>query len=545
MPSATLFDVPHRAAQIPFLEIDERASRPLYEQIYDAIREHIIQRRLAPGARIASSRAMARELGVSRFTVVTAFESLQAEGYITATRRGGVFVAESLPDVSLRAKARQIARASGNVAAAAKSNSVPRALSLRGRTVSSITITGPRREDGEVRPFHPRRAPLDLFPVELWSRLVRRQWRTRRRQMLDYGHPAGLLGLREAIAAHIGATRGVECDAEQVIVTAGAQQAFNLVFSLLLDPGDAAWLEEPGYLDARAALMANGARIIPVAVDGEGIVVRAGISAAPKARLAYVSPSHQYPIGATMSATRRLELIRWATDGNAWIVEDDYDSYFRYRGRPLPALHRLEANMRATSGMSRDDNRVIYVGTFSKTMFPALRLGYCVVPRSLAATFANARAIADRNSSLVDQAALAAFIGEGYYDRHLRRVRAACLERYDAMHRAAQRHLDGVLTLTRMNAGTHVIGWLSADAPEAVDIARAADDAGIVVFPLSRYCMRRPARDALVLGYGGSTPRAIDHAMARLAEILNRRAGERRATSATGRARAPTSPTSR
>ena len=509
-----------RVAQLPFLQIDERSARPLYEQIYDGVRQHIIGGRLRPGARIASSRALARELGVSRFTVVTALESLQAEGYITTTQRGGVFVAETLPDVSLRAKTKQGTRASNAPVASAKSSTASKSLSQRGRVVSSVTITGPRRDDGEMRPFHPRRAPLDLFPVELWSRLVRRQWNARRRQMLDYGDPAGLLALREAIAAHTSATRGVECDADQVIVTAGAQQAFNLVFSLLLDPGDTVWLEEPGYLDARAALLANGARIVPVPVDDEGLVVRAGVNAAPKARLAYVSPSHQYPTGATMSATRRLELIRWATQANAWIVEDDYDSYFRYRGRPLPALHRLEANMRTTLGMSADDGRVIYVGTFSKTMYPSLRLGYCIVPKSLAASFGNARAIADRNSSLVDQAALAAFIGDGYYDRHLRRVRAACLERYDAMHRAAQRHLSGAMTLSRMNAGTHVIGWLEAGMRPAVEVAQAASPAGIVVFPLSRYCMRRPPRDALVLGYGGVTPRAIDSAMLRLAQIL-------------------------
>jgi len=224
-----------------------------------------------------------------------------------------------------------------------------------------------------------------------------------------------------------------------------------------------------------------------------------------------------------MSASRRLELVQWATETRAWIVEDDYDSYFRYRGRPLPALQRLEANMRATQGLRVDDARVIYVGTFSKTMFPSLRLGYCIVPKALVSTFANARAIADRNSSLVDQAALATFISDGYYDRHLRRVCAACLERYEATMRAAERHLAGTLTLSRMNAGTHVIAWLSPGTLKAPAVARAAAEEGIVIFPLSRYCMQPPPRDALVLGYGATTPRAIDAAMARLADILGRR----------------------
>jgi GntR family transcriptional regulator/MocR family aminotransferase len=305
----------------------------------------------------------------------------------------------------------------------------PPALSARGQALSAVVITGPRNRTGEPRPYRPRRPPLECFPFALWARIVRRQWRTFQYELLDYGDPAGYRPLRESIAAHVEATRGVRCAADQVIVTSGAQQAFDLLSRLLLDPGDPVWIEEPGYLDLRGALVAAGARLVPVPVDENGLDVDAGIRLAPDARVICVSPSHQYPIGATLSASRRFALLAWAERAGAWIIEDDYDSYFRYRGRPLPALQTLDAerhrltSRRTVRAVARAD-RVVYVGTFSKTMFPSLRLGYCVVPDTLVDAVVNARAVADRNSPLADQAALAAFIDAGHYDRHLRRVRA-------------------------------------------------------------------------------------------------------------------------
>jgi GntR family transcriptional regulator/MocR family aminotransferase len=257
-------------------------------------------------------------------------------------------------------------------------------------------------------------------------------------------------------------------------------------------------------------------------VDQAGVDVESGIATAPDAKLAYVSPSHQYPTGATLSASRRWQLLEWARQRGAWIVEDDYDSYFRYRGRPLPALQSLEAGQAQarSAGAENQSARVVYVGTFSKTMFPSLRLGYCIVPTELAEAAANARAVADRNSSLTDQAALEIFIREGHYDRHLRRVRAACVERHEALIASIERHLGGAVTLSAMNAGTHVLGWLAAGLPSPTRIEAAARDDGMVVFPLSRYCLKRPRRDALVLGYGGLTPRLIDSGVRRLERII-------------------------
>jgi len=500
---------------VPFIELRPDADQPMFEQLYSAIREYIVHGRLAPATRLASSRVLAIELGVSRFTVVAALDQLRAEGYIASSRRSGTFVAASLPDRAIVARSRGAVREKKPPAKSPSQGSL--GLSSRGRALSSIVISGPRYDAGEPRAFRPRRPPLDIFPFALWGRLVRRQWTTFRHSMLDYGEPAGLRGLREAIAAHAATTRGVRCDADQVIVTAGAQQAFNILFQLLLDPGDEAWIEEPGYLDVRGALTAHGATLVPVPVDEHGMDVEAGMAMAPTAKLVYVSPSHQYPTGATLSAERRWKLLDWARQRGAWIVEDDYDSYFRYRGRPLPALQSLDAEQRTSSNAS---SRVAYVGTFSKTMFPSLRLGYCIVPTELADAVANARAVADRNSSIVDQAALEIFIREGHYDRHLRRVRSACLERHDALRASIKRHLAGAVSLSAMNAGTHALGWLARGLPSPTQVEMRAQDDGLVVFPLSRYCLSRPRRDAMVLGYGGLTPRLIDAGVRRLAAYL-------------------------
>ena len=505
---------------VPLVPLDPDAPTPLYEQLYRELRDQLTSGRLRPGVRIASSRTLALELGVSRFTVVTAMERLLAEGYLQGRRGAGTFVADVLPERRMRPSPAPPASRQGRVVNRAKAPT----LSARGTAMSAVVITGPRLERGEPRPFRPRRPALDVFPARTWARLLANQWKRPLHEHLDYGEPAGFAPLRRAIADHIGVSRGVRCTAHQVIVTSGAQQAFDILFRLLLDPGDKAWIEEPGYLDVRGALVAAGARIVPVRVDAQGIDVARGVRLASDARLAIVSPSHQYPSGATLAASRRAELLHWARTTGAWVVEDDYDSYFRYRGRPLSALQRLDADVVTEQGPSP---RVLYVGTFSKTMFPSLRLGFCVVPDSLVEAVANARALADRNSPIADQAAMAAFIMDGHYDRHLRRLRLVYQERYEAMRLHFARELDGLVSLAPSSAGTHVLGWLDhrwtaddRDVSAAVSVSRAAANDDLVVFPLSRYCMVPPKRDALVLGYGGLTPAQIGAGARRLAQTM-------------------------
>jgi GntR family transcriptional regulator/MocR family aminotransferase len=482
------------------LGLDRDAGVPLHRQLYEGLREAILSGRLRPGARLPSTRTLAEDLGASRNTVLAAFGQLLAEGYVEGRVGAGTTVASTLPETLLRAhpEARRAERPGRR----------PR-LSRRGALIG--TRAAVVRGAPAARPFRPGLPGLEFFPLELWARLVARRWRRVPRQLLDYGDPAGHAPLREAIAAYLREARAVRCEAEQVIVVTGAQQAVDLAARVLLDPGDMAWVEDPGYPGARGALVAAGIRLAPVPVDGEGLDVRRGARQAPGARLVYVTPSHQYPLGVTMSLHRRLALLQWASRSGAWILEDDYDSEYRYAGRPLAALQGLD-----TAG------RVIYAGTFSKVLFPALRLGYLVVPAELVDAFVAARALADRHSPSVTQAALADFIEGGHFARHVRRTRALYAERQAALVRAVGRALRGLLEVTPAEAGMHLLGWLPAGVDDRA-AARAALGHDVDAPPLSAFRVRparRGERGGLILGYAAYTPREIDDACVRLAAAL-------------------------
>jgi GntR family transcriptional regulator/MocR family aminotransferase len=360
---------------------------------------------------------------------------------------------------------------------------------------------------------------LDAFPIRLWARLAARRWR-RREVALGEADPAGERPLRDAIAAYLTAARGARCTADQVLVLNGAQQALHLVAHVLLDPGEAVWIEDPGYPGARIAFEAAGARLVPVPLDGEGLDVGAGERAAPRARLAYVTPSHQFPLGVLMSAPRRLQLLGWARRASAWIVEDDYDSEFRYAGRPLPCLQGLDAE--ASHGDASP--RVLYVGTFSKTLVPGLRLGYLVAPETLVDAFRAARSATDRHAPTPDQGVLAEFIGEGHYARHIRRMRSLYAERQAALLAAAETKLAGLLTLAPDPAGLHLVGWLRSglDGERAAELAAGE---GVRVSPLPRFTIRKRSRShpaGLLLGYAAFSERQIRSGVESLARTLER-----------------------
>ncbi|MFL5581564.1 MAG: PLP-dependent aminotransferase family protein, partial [Gemmatimonadaceae bacterium] len=300
----------------------------------------------------------------------------------------------------------------------------------------------------------------------------------------------------------------VRCEWRQVVVLTSTQQAMDLVARLALDPGDAAWIEDPGYLGARAALRAAGAHAVPVPVDGEGLDVSAGEALAPRARLAYVTPSHQYPLGATLSLARRLQLLNWAGRAGAWILEDDYDSEFRFAGRPLAAVQGLDT-----------EGRVLYAGTFNKVMFPSLRLAYLVVPPALVDAFVAARALSDGCPPALTQAALADFIEQGHFAAHVRRMRAIYQERRDALRESAERHLAGRLTVEATDTGMHAVGWLAPDAND-VAVSNRAATLDLDVPPLSKYYLGPTRRPGLLLSYAVAAPGAIRRGVRRLAEIL-------------------------
>jgi GntR family transcriptional regulator/MocR family aminotransferase len=463
------------------ITLDSKSQTPLYRQLYDCLRRAILTGQLTPGTRLQSSREISKELNVSRNTVVNAFEQLLAEGYLEGQVGSGTYVSRALPEELLNAEgvlARRVTRA----------GSKRLGLSERGKVIAAFALDVPR-EFEKVRPFQSGVPALDAFPYDTWFKLVARHWRRPANGLLGYGEPQGHLPLRRAIASYLGVSRAVRCEAEQVIIVDGAQMAFDLTARLLLDSGDTAWMEEPGYRGARGALTAAGARLVHVPVDAEGLDVAAGAALNPDARLIYVTPSHQFPLGMTMSLSRRLSLLEWASRADAWVMEDDYDSEYRYEGRPLASLQGLD-----------DDGRVIYLGTFSKVLFPSLRLGYMVVPKALVGAFVAARAIVGRHSPSVEQAILADFIEEGHLGRHIRRMRALYAERQMLLVEALRREAGDLLDIEPSEAGIQLAAWL----PEGVDdreVAREAAARGLEARPLSFFYTKKISRGGLELGY--------------------------------------------
>jgi GntR family transcriptional regulator/MocR family aminotransferase len=365
-----------------------------------------------------------------------------------------------------------------------------------------IEIVAEASRGDEVLP-----AALDAFPRDLWGRLLTRQWRRSYAELFGYREPAGYRPLREAIAAYVGAARGVRCVPDQVLVVAGSQQALDLAARLLLDPGDAAWVEDPGYPNARGALAAAGARLVPVPVDREGLVVERGIERRADARLAYVTPANQFPLGVSLSLPRRLALLEWAHRSGAWIIEDDYDSEYRYAGPPLPALQGIDGH-----------GRVIYVGTFSKVLYPGLRLGYLILPVEMVDAFAAARLFADAQSPVLEQAVTAEFINEGHFSRHVRRMRTLYAERQTELVRVAREQLDGLLHVTPAEGGMHLVARLPDDSDDR-QIAHRAADLGIWAAPLSTFGIAASGPRGLLLGFA-----AVDAVQIRMGARILRRA---------------------
>lgn len=478
--------------------LDPEAAVPLYQQLYESLRDAILSGRLKGGMRLPPTRTLAAELDVSRNTVVNAFDQLTAEGYIEAKVGAGSYVASDLPEDILALRSQSIdVRPSERWDRAG-------VLSRRGQTIAAAPVRfGPSKSG----PFQPGLPALDAFPFNVWQQLMDRRWRYLPPASFGYGDAAGYGPLREAIATYLGATRGVRCEAEQIIVVAGTQQAINLAAHILLDPGDQVWMEDPGYPDGRMALLGAGVQPIAVPVDDEGISIKLGCQRCPDARMAYITPSYQYPLGIRMSLGRRLRLLEWAKQANAWILEDDYDSEYRYAGRPLAALQGLD-----------HAGRVIYIGTFSKVLFPALRLGYVVVPHDLIDGFTAALALANRCLPVLPQAVLVDFFAEGHFARHMRRMRTLYADRQALLVELVHKKLAGQIEIDPADAGLHLMGWLP-DGDDAVTSARLAEH-GIKAPPLSSYAVRLQPRPGLVLGYAALSERQIRDGVETMARVL-------------------------
>ncbi|MEO8201595.1 MAG: PLP-dependent aminotransferase family protein [Gemmatimonadota bacterium] len=487
-----------RASSAPaaLIPIDATAPEPLYRQIYLGLRDAILSGRLTPASRVPSTRALSEDLSVSRNTVLLAFDQLLAEGYLVGMRGAGTRVAGAVPSRLLPTRPKRTAalRAEGEISRRAAA-----LLQLPSDSMAPMVSS---------QAFRPGIPAIDLFPIDVWSRTAGRCMRRIPVELLAHGDPRGYLPLRQALTTHLRTARGVQCQPDQIFILSGSQQALELAPRVLLNPGDSAWLEEPGWLGARGGLVLAGAHIVPVPVDSNGIDVAIGKKRGPAAKLVCVSPSHQYPIGGAMSLPRRIELLAWAHQHHAWILEDDYDSEYRYGGHPLMALQGLDQN-----------DRVLYAGTFSKTLFPSLRLGYLVVPVNLVDAFIAVRGYGDQHAPTIDQVILTAFIEEGHYARHVRRMRSVYQERREAMIGEVARHLNGRIELVHSTTGLHLTGWLAAGLDDR-RVSLAAAKVGIITPPLSRYYVGNKSRQGLVLGYAASTPEAIRAGIRKLASVM-------------------------
>lgn len=479
--------------------LDPESPEPLHRQLYDEIRRAILAGLLAPGSRLPASREMATATKLSRNTVLAAYEQLMAEGYIEGRPGSGTYVARAIPEAS---RPEQL-HAPVKPAVENANRAISRA-ARRCRLNSMLHVPGALPADA----FRPGLPALDQFPMHIWRRLSDRRLRNATTRMLTYDDPQGFPPLREAIAGHLSTTRGARCTADQVIIMSGSQQAVDIAARVLLDPGDEVWFEDPGYFAAYAALDMHGARVVPVPVDEEGLVVSAGVAKAPSARLAYVTPSQQNPTGVTMSLTRRMSLLQWAERASAWVLEDDNASEYRYEGRPLAALQGIDAN-----------ERTLYIGTFSKVLFASLRLGYLVAPLDLVPALVKARELVDRQSSTWQQAVVADFMAEGHFGRHLRRMRVLYAHRLEALDRAISRHAADLFQLPPREGGMNRVVYFLSDIDD-VAAAAAAQAAGVSCLPLSHYRLTPGGRPGLVLGFTSIDEETTSYAIQKLATTI-------------------------
>ena len=481
---------------LPSIVIDRRSSQPLHRQIYDSFRTAILHGQLHPGQRIPSTRVLSAEIGVSRFPVLNAYAQLLAEGYFQSRIGAGTVVSSSLPE--------QLTFSGASAVEDRDTRRRPRPAAKR------CSLLGSRQKFPWMihsGAFRIGQVALDQFPVQIWSALATRHARDMTMESAHYGDLMGHPRLRQTIANYLKTARSVRCEPEQILIVNGSQQALEISARVLLDPGDPVWIEDPSYRLARDVFTLNNCHLVPVPVDAEGLYVAAGIKKCRKARAVFVTPSHQFPFGVTMSASRRLQLVEWAKRARAWVIEDDYDSEYRYESSPIASLQGLDSNA-----------RVIYVGTFSKVLFPALRLGYIVVPPDLVDRFLVMRRVMDLGQPTFHQKVLADFIEDGHFARHIRRMRML----YGNLRRVLVDNLaktcERTLEIIGDEAGMHLTAFLRNQRSDEEIAARAVRHS-LSIWPLSRMYMERP-RQGFILGYGGTTARDIPAAVRKLQSLL-------------------------
>jgi GntR family transcriptional regulator/MocR family aminotransferase len=506
------------------VSIDRKSRTPFYQQLSDAIREQIKAGVLPHEYSLPSLAEISSRLQISRNTVRRAFEKLQLEGVVDGAPATGYRVRRLLNhagaiDVPAVQAATGVVPAPvarkgepAGPAALSPEKTPPSPVEIKTYTFNRVSVLDQidlarLHASGPPRPFRPGLPATNEFPLEIWETLRARLLRQRMAELLDFSGTFGYLPLRQGIASRLRNARGVKCSPEQVIICAGAQQALNLVINTLVSPGDPVALEEPGYYGVKAAFLQAGAKVRPLLVDEEGLAV-------PDARrhnpplLMYATPTNQFPLGAALALSRRLELLEFATKTNTWVIEDDSDGDFSYMGRPLPSLQGAD-----------EQNRVIYLGTTGKTLFPSLEIGYVVVPLSLMESFSKTKEIMGGHPCVIDQAVLAAFIAEGHFDRHLQRMNIVYHQRLQALGEAVGSELRGFIDLQPANAGLHAVGWLARGLDESV-VANGAARAGIELPLLSSYGRTALVRPGVVFGFASFSERIIRETIQRFAQAL-------------------------
>lgn len=471
------------------------AGASLYRWLYDELRSAILAGRLRPGARLPATRDLADAYHLSRATIVAAFDQLKAEGYVEGRAGSGTYVSQVLPEQLLVVRGPRAAKRLPH-RQVALSEYARRLQPFRG------VLQRP------LRAFRPNQPALDLFPTTLWAQVAARRLRNVSAKLLAGGEALGYRPLREAVADYLNTSRGVKCTAEQVLILSGAQEALDRTARILLNPGEAVWTEEPGYPGASVVFRAVGANICPVPVDEEGFDLDRGRKRWKTPRLVYVTPAHQFPLGVTMSLRRRLALLEWARQAGVLIFEDDYDSEYRYSGRPIPAMQGLDR-----SGV------VIFAGSFTAVLFPALRLGYLVVPTDMVDVFAAAESVSTHHPPLLEQAILCDFITEGHFARHIRRMRELYAERLSVLLEGAKEKLAGALEISTVEAGLQTVGWLKHGV-RAERVAKLAAKRDVEVVPLGRYATGQSEREGLILGFAAVDPKELRRGVDELARMF-------------------------
>jgi len=489
-------------AYLARLSLDKMDSMPLHRQLFLQLRDCILQAILKPETRLPSSRLLANDLGISRNTVLSAFDQLAAEGYITSRIGAGSYITDNLPEQALRPEKdiRDTPLKSRNIR-----------LSQQAQALYLAKQKPPYRQG----PFSPGLPELDRFPFAIWARLLAKHWRQPKPEYLCENPVGGSIALREALADYLGQTRAVKCKPEQVIILSGSQQAIHLVIKAFAENNDPVLMEDPGYPGTLTSILAAGARPVPVPVDDEGFSLTHAQNLAPDARLACLSPSHQYPLGPTMSLRRRLDILNWAKANDAFVLEDDYDSEYRYTGHPISSLQGLDT-----------DNRVLYVGSMSKVMFSGLRIGYLVVPEDLVSVFLALRRDIDGHSPAVAEAALADFISDGHLSSHIRKMRLLYQSRQEMLISLLRQKCRNYLTINQQDCGMHLVAYIDQRIADT-RVAGLCNREGVMLRALSSFYQGPSPRNALIIGFAGTDVQKMPQLVNKLAAILKQESKKR------------------